>query len=265
LAVIAVVGILIALLLPTVQAAREAGRRTQCQSNLRQIGIALAAYHDVYKVFPRGGWPAASANVSWAAALLPHVEEYPLFLQLNRARPYTDASNLAVGRTSLAIFLCPASPKSSLTRKSADLPASSTHEYARSDYSALSGERALRWPTATNSPERGAMIFEKNISLLQITDGTSQTILIAEAPEGMHSIWFSVRNVLDQSGLINAPATYAPQFVFYDFGQEISSHHPGGASVLLADGSVRLLSETTDALALAAFCSRAGNDDPDDF
>ncbi len=265
LVVIAIIGLLVALLLPAIQAARESGRRVQCQSNLRQIGVALQTYHDLHKVLPRGGWPAASANLSWSATLLPHLEERPLFQQIDRTKPYTDASNLPVGRTVLSIFLCPTSPRESLTRKSADLPATSTHEYARSDYGAVNGERGLRSSNATNNPERGAMIAEKNISLAQITDGTSHTILIAEAPEGMHSLWFSVRNLFDQSGLVNAPATYGAKFIFFDYGQEISSYHPGGAFALFADGSVHFLSEATSEKTLAALCSRAGDDHPDDF
>jgi prepilin-type N-terminal cleavage/methylation domain-containing protein len=265
LVVIAIVGLLLAILLPAVQSAREAGRRAQCQNNLRQMGIALQAYHDTWKAFPRGGWSPTSANLSWSTAILPHLEEQPLFLQLNRTKPYTDPSNLAVGGTVLPIFICPTSPKDTLRKKSADLPSTSTQVYARSDYGAVSGERGLRSSSATNSPERGAMIMEKNVSLAQITDGSASTILVGEAPEGLHSLWFGVRNLFDQSGPINAPATYGLQYIFYDYGQEISSYHAEGALVLLADGSVHFLSESIRPQTLSALCSRAGNDLAEDF
>src|SRR5690606_19698422 len=137
-------------------------------------------------------------------------------------------------------------------------PSSSKVEFARTDYGALSGERSLRKPGATNNPERGAMIYERNISISQIIDGTSKTILIAEAPEGMHSIWISPRNLFDQSAPINAPASFAEQFVFQDFGQEISSYHPDGAQTLFADGSVHYLNTSMAKPVLAAYCSRAG-------
>ncbi len=87
------------------------------------------------------------------------------------------------------------------------------------------------------------MIYEKNIPISAITDGTSQTILVGESPEAIHAIWIGVRNVSDQSAPINTPATFAPQYVFFDFGQEISSYHDGGALALFADGSVHFLSE----------------------
>jgi prepilin-type N-terminal cleavage/methylation domain-containing protein len=265
LVVIAIIGVLVALLLPAVQAAREAARRAQCQNNLRQMGVALQTYHDTWKAFPRGGWSATSANLSWGTAILPHLEEQSLFLRVNRDKPYTDPSNLAVGGTVLPVFICPTSPKEMFTKKSADLPSTSLHLYARSDYGAVNGERGLRALNATNTPERGVMILEKNISLAQITDGSAHTILIGEAPEGLHSLWFGVRNLFDQSGPINAPATYGLQYIFYDYGQEISSYHDQGALVLLADGSVRFLSESISPQTLSALCSREGNDQAEDY
>ncbi len=260
LVVIAIVGLLVALLLPAVQASREAARRTKCLSNLRQLGVALQTYHDVFHVFPRGGWPAASANISWTASILPHLEEQSLYDRLNRTVPYTDVTNRDAGQTPLALVLCPSSPKESIWKSSADLPASASNRFARTDYGAISGERGLRSPTASNVPERGVMILERNISLSGILDGASHTILIGEAPEGIHSLWISVRNLYDQSGPINAPATYAPAFVFFDYGQELSSYHPEGAQVLFADGSARLLDKELDVRTLAALCSRDGGE-----
>ncbi len=257
---IAIVGLLVALLLPAVQQSRESARRTACRNNLKQLALGLQSYHNVYQTFPRGGWAPTSANLSWTSATLPHLEEMVLYDRLNAKQPYTDASNLAAGGTVLPLLLCPTSPRESLWRSSADLPASSPNQYARTDYGAVNGERGLRSPGATNSPERGAMILEKNISLAMILDGASQTILLGEAPEGMHALWISVKNVFDQSAPINTRATYGPQYVFYDYGQEISSYHSGGAHTAFADGSVHFLSETIDPLVLAALCSRAGGE-----
>jgi prepilin-type processing-associated H-X9-DG protein len=266
LVVIAIIAVLVALLLPAVQRAREAANRMQCQNNLRQIGLGLHAYHEALGTFPRGGWLIASApNLSWGAALLPFIEQQAIYARIKLDLPYTHSENLAAGQTVLPIFLCPSAPKTQLTRKSADLPSTSPQEYARNDYSGVNGERGLSSPTESNNPERGAMIFERSISLAEITDGASRTILIAEAPEGIHGVWLSVRNLLDQSKPINAPATFSPQYVFYDFGQEISSYHPGGAQTLFADGSVHFLSETMGSRSLAALCTRAGEETNVDF
>ena len=65
-----------------------------------------------------------------------------------------------------------------------------------------------------------------------------------------------MRNYFDQAKPINTPAAFAPQYVFYDYGQEIDSYHPGGANVLFADGSVHFLAQTLDVPTLAALCTR---------
>jgi prepilin-type N-terminal cleavage/methylation domain-containing protein/prepilin-type processing-associated H-X9-DG protein len=263
LVVIAIIGVLIALLLPAVQSTREAARQAQCQNNLKQMGLALHAYHNAHLNFPRGGWSASSANLSWSSAILPFLGEQPLFDSINSKVAYTNALNLVAGQTVLPEFLCPTSHHDSLYRQSPDLPASAT-PYARSDYGGMDGERGLRSAFGTNSPERGVMILASNISLKEITDGTSQTIQIAEAPEGQSSIWLSVKNLYDQSAPINTLASYAPQYIFYDYGQEINSYHTGGAYALMVDGSVHFLSETMDNYPLSALCSRAGNEVIDD-
>ncbi|HEX4591873.1 MAG TPA: DUF1559 domain-containing protein, partial [Gemmataceae bacterium] len=202
LVVIAIVGTLIGLLLPAVQRVREAAARTKCANNLKQMGLALLGYHDVNKVFPRGGYATVapdaikSTKLSWSASVLPWLEQDALNRRIHADLPYTDPANRAAGQTVLSVFLCPTSPRDSLLRPSPDTPSA---EYARTDYGAVNGERGLRSPSASNSPERGVLILERNLSLADITDGASQTILVGEAPEGIHGLWISVRNVFDQS------------------------------------------------------------------
>src|SRR5262249_50112334 len=137
LVVIAIVALLAALLLPAIQSSRETARRAACQNNLKQLGLALLNYHDTYKTFPRGGWTAASHNLSWTSAILPHLEERPLYNSLNPHAAYTDASNLPAGKTLLSVLLCPTSPKEKLWKPSADLPSTSPNLYARTDYAAV--------------------------------------------------------------------------------------------------------------------------------
>ena len=82
LVVITIIGILIALLLPAVQAAREAARRSQCSNNFKQLGLALHNFHDVFKVFPVGQPDDDNDNYAWGAYLLPYLEQKPIYDQL---------------------------------------------------------------------------------------------------------------------------------------------------------------------------------------
>src|SRR5690606_14630414 len=128
--VIAIIAILIALLLPAVQQAREAARRTQCKNNMKQIGLAMHNYHDVYNTFPPGyitRTPCDSAAVwdgcnagelglySWGAFILPYIDQAPLFNLLN-VGDVTLEQNLANPTTRQALqqpmpgFQCPSDP-----------------------------------------------------------------------------------------------------------------------------------------------------------
>ena len=195
--VIALIGVLLAILLPAVQSAREASRRTQCQNNLKQLGVALQTYHDVHRVFPRGGWPPPAANLSWSSTILPYMGEQPVYDLLNSNAAYTDPSNLTAGQVVMTEFICPTSSFPSLYRALIDVP-SSAPQYARSDYGGMDGDQGLESPTSSNNPERGVMILASNISLSQITDGASHTIQIGEAPQAMNGLWISVRNYFNQ-------------------------------------------------------------------
>jgi prepilin-type N-terminal cleavage/methylation domain-containing protein/prepilin-type processing-associated H-X9-DG protein len=253
LVVIAIIAVLIALLLPAVQAAREAARRISCVSNLKQIGIALHGYHDVHNTFPAGGWIAIptqpktlNMNMGWSAAVLPWLEQRALYDGLNVNLPYNDPTNSTAAYTVLQVYLCPSEPRKTYWNQSpGDVFAS-----ADADYGGMYGPRGLSSPTFTNNPPCGPMIFNQNISLAQITDGTSQTIQVGEDPEAINAMWISGHNIFDQSAPINArPPT--------EYGEELTSQHPGGVNTLFGDGSVHFLKNQTNPIPLAALCTRA--------
>lgn len=118
LVVIAIIGILVALLLPAVQAAREAARRIQCTNNLKQVGIALHAYHDAQKRFPPGGiwlhgtggyanWTRSPHRTNWGIAILPYLEQNTLFDQYNQNVRNTAPANEEVRTSYVSTFACP--------------------------------------------------------------------------------------------------------------------------------------------------------------
>ncbi|WP_417387370.1 DUF1559 domain-containing protein [Gimesia sp.] len=119
LVVIAIIAILIALLLPAVQQAREAARRSQCKNNLKQLGLAMHNYNDVFNMLPVpdvGITYATSAHwtTSWGISLLPYLDQAPAYNLFNQNAPngVSDQSNQQVIQTQLAVFNCPSTPRS---------------------------------------------------------------------------------------------------------------------------------------------------------
>ena len=244
LVVVAVIAALVALLLPAVQGAREASRRTICLNRLRHVGCGLHGHLLVRRRFPigclewRAGWtPGPDRCLAWSAAILPWLEEQPLFARIDFARPFDDPANAAAAATTVAVYLCP----------SADRGGGPSH-LGRTDFGGLCGER-IRSP---NQPEKGVLIHDRGIAERQISDGLSKTILVAECSRGPWSDgqWMNGRNLFDQAYAINWPT----------WEDEIRSRHPGGAQALFGDGSVRLVAEATDQRILAAACTRAGGE-----
>ncbi len=241
LVVIAIIGVLIALLLPAVQAAREAARRTQCLSNLRQMGIALHGYHDTTNVFPPGGWVAGGTAgprwIAWSALLLPYMEQQPLYQSINLNLAYDRPANSTAASTVLGVYLCPSSR----------LAEDRVSGRGACRYGGMYGERI----TSPNDPPKGAMVYDKTFSVAAIRDGTSQTLFIGEDSAFSDGQWIYARNVFDQAFAINK----APKFE-----NDIRSEHPGGAQVVFGDGHARFLKEGMALSTLAALCTRAGGE-----
>jgi prepilin-type N-terminal cleavage/methylation domain-containing protein/prepilin-type processing-associated H-X9-DG protein len=255
LVVIAIIAVLIALLLPAVQAAREAARRISCVSNLKQIGIALHGYLDANNTFPAGGWIAifgqpstSNMNMGWSASVLPWLEQNAVYGGLNFSYPYNNAGNSTAAYTVLQVYLCPSEPRKTYWNQ-APGPPIDPYPSADADYGGMYGPRALG-SGFTNNPPAGAMVFGQCIGLAQITDGASQTIIVGEDPEAINAMWVSGHNIFDQSAPINA----RPRS---EFGEELTSQHPGGVNVVFADGSVHFLKNSTALPPLAALCTRA--------
>jgi len=193
LVVIAIIGILVSLLLPAVQAAREAARRTQCSNNIRQIAVALHNYHDTAGRFPPGGihhagtgqnGSSTSWRASWLVMLLPFLEREGLHAQFNfgiRARD--SAENLQVVATVIPTFVCP----STGSRKAAwQMSTSSSHLFAKGNYgacfSAGSGFSSTAFSGSRMDWERSVFnaSFHYGAQMADIKDGSSNVIAVSE-------------------------------------------------------------------------------------
>ncbi len=244
LVVIAIIGVLVALLLPAVQAARNAARRTSCGNNLRQIAIALQAYHDVHESFPPGGIEPrliagpSGRQLAWSAFLLPYMEQQSLYDQIDLTKAFDSSENAAAAATVVETYLCP-----SVSRQSRQVDGR-----AACDYGGIYGERI----NSPNSPPKGTMLYDRTVADRDIRDGASHTLIVSEDSQWKDGQWINALNVFDQAFAINA----APPFE-----NDIRSEHPGGANAALCDGSVRFLDEQMDLELLGAICTRAGNEE----
>jgi len=251
LVVVAVVATLIALLLPAVQGAREAARRTVCLNNLRHQGCALHGHLLARRRFPVGclewqwnGSPKPTNRcLAWSSYILPWLDEQPLADRIDFSKPFNHAANASAAAAVVPIYICP----------SADRLGGLVGGMGRCDYGGITGERIV----SPNNPEKGGLIHDRSFTAHQITDGLTKTLLVGECAAGpwADAQWINGRNLFDQAYAINWPT----------WEDELRSRHPGGAQALLADGAVRFFVDATDLRVLAAFCTRSGGESTTDI
>jgi prepilin-type N-terminal cleavage/methylation domain-containing protein/prepilin-type processing-associated H-X9-DG protein len=267
LVVIAIVGLLVALVLPAVQASREAGRRTECANNLRQIGIGLVHYHDALRSFPPGlvdrrtGANPQGKQLSWNVFLLPFIEEESAYQLFDLSAGFNRAPNRVAAGTVLPIFLCPSTAFLASDRKGPTTGDANGNgawntgdDLAFTDYGGNFGFSGPDTPYMN-----GVLIYERALSMKQITDGTSHTLIVSEDTgrgAAFDGQWANGENIFDTNGPINDRS--APSYLWAN--NEIWSDHPQGVNLLYCDGSVRFTNEQLDLKTLAALCTRAGDE-----
>jgi prepilin-type N-terminal cleavage/methylation domain-containing protein len=310
LVVIAIIAILIALLLPAVQQAREAARRTQCKNHLKQIGLALHNYHDVFSCFPIGarqgnisgpGSPVAnkwSQGTNWRAAILPQIDQAPLFNQLNfNGDSFCGASyvpigaNVVLSRLLIPFYTCPSSSvEPFIPGNSPVYFDNNTNPMLIIQYVGISGA----------TPDPGGRVGECNPgsygvschngifrpfhrSLIRdVTDGTSNVIAVAEQSGLVGGYNVSANYGGGWAGLshpypANAASNLADYFYAgittvrdvpnakttvagssanpYENNTLLNSFHTGGIHALLADGTVRFISDNINFPTFLRLCA----------
>ena len=257
LVVIAIIGVLVALLLPAVQAAREAARRTQCSNNLKQFGIAFHNYHDTFGKFPTGGCngPDTAVNPNdaqpnrihcwnWSLHVLPYMEQqavydlWPSQISKLRASP-------------VGMYYCPSRRQKRLYKGQ-----------AKSDYAGSRG-------TANN----GVLVQTNTtgwISFSQLTDGTSNTLMLGETR--IHRRFLDASNccsdnepawnsgwaddVIRAATFVPAPDVIDPTLSGGIVDGQFGSPHPSAMNAVYADGSVQTVSFTVDLQVFRNACVR---------
>ena len=268
LVVISIIGILMGLSLPAIQSARESSRRASCQNNLRQLGIALQSFHSCDQAFPWGGYmhpgvyvngkPVNGANArgfAWSVYCLPYLDQQNLYDEIDFDQMYSVGTNETAAKTNLTVFVCPSAQKKQPQETLVYYPSGNNIRtkratYGLSHYGGIYGER-IPWEGRTeklqNNPPRGTMLYSQQVSLLDVRDGASNTLIVGEDTHWADGQWISSYNVMDQCGAINDPAITE---------NEIRSDHSGGANVVYCDSHVAFLPSSTSLQVLAAICTR---------
>lgn len=219
--------ILIALLLPAVQAAREAARRSQCKGNLKQIALGLHNYHDTYGTFPPSYIPDATGKPmhSWRVLLLPFIDEAPMYDAYDFDKPWDHPDNLAVTRNPPQVFRCLSAPDDGFS--------SFTHYlYVTGQGTCFEGSEGIKIP--------------------DIKDGASQTLLVVET-HGSAIQWYEPRDLTSMELTSGFPATGPP------------TAHAAGFNAAFVDGSVRLIPKSIAHDTLKALVTPRGKETVGEF
>ena len=194
LVVIAIIAVLVSLLLPAVQQAREAARRAQCKNNLKQLGLALHNYHDAHNTFPASYLSdTRHANrdpstydgpngFAWGAMLLPQLDQGPLSMQLRTDLPCWDAVNAAGVSTKLGLFLCPTATQTDGLASVKNSSGTVLAQFGLSTYVANAGQDEPWGYTAedVSGVADGPLYRNSRVRTADVTDGLSNTVFLGE-------------------------------------------------------------------------------------
>lgn len=295
LVVIAIIGILISLLLPAVQAAREAARRTTCKNNLHQIGLAFRVYDNTNKCLPpsRLGGDQDAHFISTFFLTLPYLEEGNAVALFDTSKKYntstsnsgTGWSNQDVASMQMSVYRC---PTMNLPREVPDPSPTCGESGAPGSYAVCTGSDTTFFLTgvagAITPPHNGAIIHpywgKTSIGKITSADGTSKTLLVGEMNYGLKNYmwsggckpsntvkWGETRWAVGYPGITWGSSKGAlnttevnPSLPYDPAYDSFRSDHGGGVNFAFCDGSVRFLGEGISPSILNAMATRAGGE-----
>jgi len=291
LVVIAIIAILIALLVPAVQKVREAAARTQCQNNMKQLGLGMHGYESQNKHFPPGalrsptgtvtafykkfGVTASNVKHSWAFFILPHIEQGNVANLYNINADCGSATNLAARESVIPVFLCPTSPSGGNARYNVH---SNGNKYAGTDYApnnAYDAGLESAGLVDVAAARYGILRVNNVYSIPEIGDGTSNTFLLSE-DAGRPDEWQAGKLAIVNGQTDGGWADHNNEYITHGFNaagtsspgpchtncsnsNEVYSFHTGGAHHVFADGSVRFVSSSMDIRMFVRFITMRGN------
>lgn len=239
--VIALVAVLLALLAPAIAQSQDDARRAACMNNLKQIGLAMHNYHDVYNSLPPG-WVAKNAEAGtgpsfgWMASVLPFVDQAPLFNTLDfNVFDKNDPQRL---QTVIPVYRCPSDPMVDLNPIRG--------KFASASYSGNAGNERLPGSIDTPLKTNGMFWLNSNCRFQHITDGMSNTFMVGErCLDSASGIWVGTTKNRNENDAVSDGSHHARLNASIE---SFSSRHPGGANFVMGDGAVRFVSNDIESL-----------------
>ncbi|GAC1470772.1 MAG: DUF1559 domain-containing protein [Isosphaeraceae bacterium] len=292
LVVIAIIGVLVALIMPAVQAARESANRAKCLNNLKQLGLAAQEYHDAFNSFPSGWYcqppvydangaliggdtkciPSASTPYMWngMTSLFLKLEQGNLWNEINFSLPPSEPSNWTSIRRTVDGLLCPSNNRKTAnspnpgggTGGTVGLPRSGPSDYRGNMAAGMVIAGSSDCPTLDPSNplcclfDNGVMFQNSQVSIADITDGTTNTMLIGESIQGT---WPEAPNCCVRTNIdrtINKPIQ-SGGINYYTYWM---SKHPNLVNFARCDGSVSSVKNQINKMVLIKLMTRAGGE-----
>src|SRR5262245_25780958 len=291
-----IIGVLLSLMIPALQSARESSRRTTCLNNLHQIGVGLTSYESANGRWPPGkkwsGPPTrpTSFEMAWSSFLLGYIEQQTLRDAINYKVRFTDPINMPATTQVIPTYLCPSTAEVEDHRTEdghiSKLDGLPGEGLGCIDYMGISGPyKDAKHPITKiiYGRQRGVLIGTKGLPKApelieppplkskEIVDGLSHTMCVVECTgrgvgvkdghlDNLHGAWASGNNVTHIDNSVNDTK---PPKAWYK--ERIFSEHPGGSHVVMCDTSVQFLKEGTDKKVIYWLASRDGHEDlPED-
>jgi len=286
LVIIAILGILVALLLPAVQMARESVRRVQCQNNLKQLGLAVQQYENVQSLFPPSA-AVAPFRHSWVLLLLPHLDQPTIAEHFDGSAHWDAPANQPAVQERISVLLCSSTPKDDRTDSFGDELTAAVSDYAPTCRVAVVLEEL---GYVTNMHERhGMLTTDRQMAAIHVEDGLSTTLALVEAagrpafhtrfgegptesvPGGGNpdviagraagGAWADDQNPVVLHGFTyNGLAAPGPCPINCTNNDEAFGFHPGGINAVFGDGSVKFLAQTIAIDVYAALVTANGDE-----
>jgi prepilin-type processing-associated H-X9-DG protein len=223
--VVVFLGLVVLLLLPAQEGAKEPARRMQCMNNVKNFCLAMHIYHDEFEVFPLASGPIITGGDeeesvetyewSWRVRILPYIEQQELYDKFHFDEPWDSDHNLAVAETMPDVYQCSSDPS--------DPKDVNGHLIPVTNYVMITG------PNTIGSADG------VEVAMSDVSDGLSNTLLIVEVTGDYRPAWTEPVDISITDLRRNINAVH---------GKSIGSPHPGGANAGFVDGSVHFLSET---------------------